>query len=166
MKATTLDRRTPPRGAAVGEVLREENAGMIRHLAIPRALLLCIMFVTPPGLSVAQEAAPVTCKDGTTSPHGGRGACSRHGGIDQAATAAEAQGTDNTPPPGTGSNPIAGNREPMQGGGPGRVWVNTASKVYYCPSDPRYGKTGKGQYMTEGEAQAKGIRAAHNKPCG
>ena len=124
-----------------------------------KALLLCIAFITLPGPSVAQEAAPVTCKDGTTSPHGGRDACSRHGGVDQAVTAAEAQGTDNTPPPGTGSNPIARDRAPVQGGGPGRVWVNTASKVYYCPSDPRYGKAGKGRYMTEGEAQAKGNRA-------
>ncbi|HVH84205.1 MAG TPA: hypothetical protein VM713_07815, partial [Steroidobacteraceae bacterium] len=27
-------------------------------------------------------SAPVKCKDGTTSPHGGRGACSGNGGID------------------------------------------------------------------------------------
>src|ERR1700722_4889877 len=38
-------------------------------------------------------ATPVTCKDGTTSPHGGRGSCSGHGGIDKAATAAAAGGT-------------------------------------------------------------------------
>jgi hypothetical protein len=29
----------------------------------------------------ADTSAPVTCTDGTTSPHGGRGACSKHGGI-------------------------------------------------------------------------------------
>jgi hypothetical protein len=29
----------------------------------------------------ADSSAPVTCTDGTTSPHGGRGACSKHGGI-------------------------------------------------------------------------------------
>ena len=31
--------------------------------------------------------APVKCKDGTTSPYGGRGACSGHGGIDKSASA-------------------------------------------------------------------------------
>jgi hypothetical protein len=152
---------------------------MPKLLAAPRALLLCIALIALPRLSAAQDAdaAPVTCKDGTTSPHGGRGACSRHGGIDLAATAAAAQGTANTPPPGTGRTPTTTSdskggklatptrREPMPGGGPGRVWVNTASKVYYCPSDPRYGKTGQGEYMTESEAQAKGSHAVHNKPC-
>ena len=37
-------------------------------------------------------SGPVTCTDGTTAPHGGRGACSKHGGIKKdaapAATAA------------------------------------------------------------------------------
>jgi hypothetical protein len=46
-----------------------------------------------PGTSaLADASSPVTCKDGTTSPHGGRGACSGHGGIDKAATAAAANG--------------------------------------------------------------------------
>ena len=46
-----------------------------------------------PGTSAfADTSSPVTCKDGTTSPHGGRGACSGHGGIDKAATAAAANG--------------------------------------------------------------------------
>jgi hypothetical protein len=46
-----------------------------------------------PGTSaLADTSSPVTCKDGTTSPHGGRGACSGHGGIDKAATAAAANG--------------------------------------------------------------------------
>ncbi len=44
-----------------------------------------------PVLSSAQTSSaasgPVTCKDGTTSPHGGRGACSGHGGIDKSASA-------------------------------------------------------------------------------
>jgi hypothetical protein len=39
----------------------------------------------------AQDTSgPVTCSDGTTSPHGGRGACSKHGGIKKDATATPA----------------------------------------------------------------------------
>jgi hypothetical protein len=148
---------------------------MISRPFAPRALMLCIALFAQPSLSVAQETAPVPCKDGTTAPHGGRDACGRHGGIDEAATAAAAQGTANTPPPVTGSSPSAPghsntsptptNTEPAAGGGSVKVWVNTASKVYHCPSDRWYGKTRQGAYMTEAEAKAKGNHADHNKPC-
>ena len=47
-----------------------------------------------PGVNAfADTSTQVTCKDGSTSPHGGRGSCSGHGGIDKAATAAAAGGT-------------------------------------------------------------------------
>jgi hypothetical protein len=47
-----------------------------------------------PGVNAfADTSTQVTCKDGTTSAHGGRGSCSGHGGIDKAATAAAAGGT-------------------------------------------------------------------------
>jgi hypothetical protein len=51
------------------------------------------------------------------------------------------------------------------GGGPGMVWLNTASNVYHCPGSTYYGKTKAGAYMTEDQAKAKGAHANGGKPC-
>ena len=55
--------------------------------------------------------------------------------------------------------------QPAPGGGPGMVWVNTASNVYHCPGSAYYGKTKAGAYMTEAAAKAKGARGNDNKAC-
>jgi len=112
------------------------------------AILVAIFYSGTPNAQEARPGGcpegppcPVLCKDGSTS-RAGVSACRNHGGIDKSSTSAAAPG-----------------------GGPGLVWVNTASKVYHCSSDPRYGKTKQGQYMSEGDAKARGIRPDHNKPC-
>ncbi len=53
----------------------------------------------------------------------------------------------------------------VAGGGDGKVWVNTASKVYHCLGTKYYGKTKAGKYMAEADAKAKGNRANNKKAC-
>jgi hypothetical protein len=46
-----------------------------------------------------------------------------------------------------------------------RVWVNTSTHVYHCKGSPWYGKTKKGEYMTQKQAQDAGNRPAYGKYC-
>jgi hypothetical protein len=70
--------------------------------------LLAAALLAPGAPSYAQDTgSPVTCNDGTTSPHGGRGACSGHGGINKSAPAAATTAAPAAPAPDTGSTSTA-----------------------------------------------------------
>jgi len=120
----------------------------------------------PMGATHAQDTNTVTatCKDGTAFTGAKRsGACRGHGGVQSWGAAPTATSPVATPPGSTA--PTSQRTAPSPGGGPGQVWVNTASKVYHCPGDRWYGKTKHGSYMSEAEARAQGVRPDHNKAC-
>ncbi|MDO8065604.1 signal peptide protein [Janthinobacterium sp. SUN206] len=119
---------------------------------------------TAMGNPASPDAAPMLkCKDGSApvgqSTHGCRG----HGGMmANAASAKTASGT-------ASAAAVASKAPPAQmapGGGDGKVWINTSSKVYHCEGDKYYGKTKKGEYMAEADAKAKGFHGEHGKACG
>jgi len=61
----------------------------MNRLALAASALALAALVSTPCFAAA-ASGPVTCTDGTTSPHGGRGACSKHGGIKKGADTAKA----------------------------------------------------------------------------
>jgi hypothetical protein len=120
----------------------------------------------PMGVIYAQDTSTVTatCKDGTAFTGTKRsGACRGHGGVQSWGATSTATSPVATPPPPAAATSQRSATSP--GGGAGQVWVNTASKVYHCPSDRWYGKTKHGSYMSEAQAQAQGARPDHGKAC-
>jgi len=150
-----------------------------RLLAVAAALLAV-------NVALAQAPAGSTgqCKDGTyTTAPSKKGACRGHKGVQTwyAANAAPAAApaatksaapaaapnamTAMTPAPAKNSRQSAASMQQAAGGGPGMVWVNTASKVYHCPGTKYYGKTKEGKYMSEADAKASGARPDHGNAC-
>ena len=144
--------------------------------------LAVVLVVGASNLVLAQTPAGSTglCKDGSyTSNETKKGACAGHKGVKDwfGATAAAAPAkaaspasapaiamTKATPAATKVANP-ASSDAPAAGGGPGQVWVNSSSKVYHCAGTKYYGKTKKGEYMTEVAAKAAGNHADHGKAC-
>lgn len=121
--------------------------------------LFAAAFLLPIGAAHAQTANMVTatCKDGTSFSGATRsGACHGHGGVKSWGSAATT---------GAPASTSQAAKAPSAGGGPGQVWVNTATKVYHCPSTRWYGKTKQGAYMSEAAAKAEGARPDHGKAC-
>ena len=160
---------------------------LIRDLALVASLL-----VAQVGMAQAPVGAPAgatgLCNDGTYYTGANKkGACHGHKGVKEwygapttsgktAAASGETSASSTTSKSDRGSTaasaPAApapkseiGNVAPTPGGGPDKVWLNTASNVYHCPGTRYYGTTKAGAYMTEAEAKAKGARPDHGKPC-
>ncbi|MDR3534620.1 MAG: hypothetical protein P4L90_29160 [Rhodopila sp.] len=107
------------------------------------------------------SSVTATCKDGTDFSGTTRsGACKGHGGVASWGTAAA---TTPTSPNKAAPAPTA--TTGGKTGGPGQVWVNTATKVYHCPGDRYYGKTKTGEFMSQSAAQAAGDRPSGGKAC-
>jgi hypothetical protein len=125
------------------------------------------------------------CKDGTYSftPEK-KGACRGHKGVKQwydedtpeskpnneralpsSSTGASATSVTKPMSPAMASHTSGSPTEPGAGGGTGRVWANTSTKVYHCLGDKYYGTTKQGNYMSEGDAKARGYHADHGKAC-
>jgi len=55
---------------------------------------------------------------------------------------------------------------PADKGSPGvQVWVDTQTALYYCPGTDLYGKTAKGKFTTQREAQLDQFEPAYRKTC-
>jgi hypothetical protein len=159
---------------------------VIRDLALIASLLFAEV-----GMAQAPAGAPAgatgLCNDGTYyTGTNKKGACRGHKGVKEwyaapttsgnapaasettapSTTSKSARGSTATPAPAApAAKSETSNVAPAPGGGPDKVWLNTASNVYHCPGTRYYGTTKAGAYMTEAEATAKGARPDHGKPC-
>ncbi|MDM0082070.1 hypothetical protein QTI17_15860 [Variovorax sp. J31P179] len=153
----------------------------------PKTLLAAAGLLAALGVQAQQlpAGAPagttVQCKDGSfASPDTKSGACRGHKGIQTwygkadakpaAAPAVAAAPAAAAPAAAAAAAKPAARPDPSTmaaapGGGAGKVWANDETKVYHCMGDRYYGKTKKGEYLSEAEAKAKGMHASHNKAC-
>jgi hypothetical protein len=149
----------------------------------PKTLLAAAGLLAALGVQAQQlpAGAPagttVQCKDGSfASPDTKSGACRGHKGIQTwygkadakpaaAPAVAAAPAAAGTPAAKPAARPDPSTMAAAPGGGAGKVWANDETKVYHCMGDRYYGKTKKGEYLSEAEAKAKGMHASHNKAC-
>jgi hypothetical protein len=160
------------------------------------AVMAAAVMIAAPGVH-AQAAASsggttVQCNDGTSQTvTTTKGACRGHKGINKSASgsssstssssgstsssassntaAAAPAAASKTSTSSSNAMKSAPSTTPAAGGGPDKVWVNTASKTkaYHCQGDKYYGTTKQGQYMTKAQAESQGYHASKSsKACG
>lgn len=137
--------------------------------------LATVLIGSSTAFAQAPAAAPTgstgLCKDGSYTTNATKsGACSGHKGVKDwfgagAPAAAKAAASQPAPAATAKADVKPPSAIPAAGGGAGQVWVNTKSKVYHCSGTKYYGKTKKGEYMSEAAAKAAGAHADHGKAC-
>jgi hypothetical protein len=133
----------------------------MRNFLLSFALIAGLFLPTCAIHAQSTPTVTATCKDGTAFTGTKRsGACRGHGGVQSWGEATSPANAAAEPAPTTSQRAA-----PSPSGGAGKVWVNTASKVYHCPGDRWYGKTKHGNYMSEAEARGQGARPDHGKAC-
>ena len=138
--------------------------------------LLASTFVVIPGRAQAPAGATGQCKDNSYTTAAKKWqACSGHQGVQSWYADAKPGASPAAAPAAAAAPAIAStassakaapNAAAAPGGGPGLVWVNTATNVYHCPGGTFYGKTKEGKYMAEADAKKAGARPDRNKVCG
>jgi hypothetical protein len=162
-------------------------------MTIKTIAFICAMSLAAAGHATAPAGAPAEanglCKDGSYSTSATKkGACKGHKGVKNwwgtaeskpekksaksskteaaAEPTAKPASTPSEATPAAATKPAATTvAKAAPGGGNGKVWVNTESKVYHCQGDRWYGTTKQGEYMTEADATSKGYRADAGKAC-
>lgn len=111
-------------------------------------------------------------KDQITARHGTKASASESSGATPSEPSSSTQATASKPSThtpktssdsetGTSQNASQTAQTPPE---KGMVWVNTSSGVYHREGDRWYGKTKKGKFMSEADAQKAGYRPAKNGP--
>jgi hypothetical protein len=136
-----------------------------RDFSVKKAMFMLVAGWMLAGSVFAQTAAPATnalTKAAAAAPAAASAVKSVAAEVKSVvAPAPAASVAAAAPAPAAPAKPAAA--QPAAGGGAGKVWVN--GKVYHCEGTKFYGKTKKGEYMTEADAKAKGAHVVKGQVC-
>ena len=96
------------------------NVTKSRLNGLTLSAVFAAVLLAMPAVSSAQSTSsgPVVCNDGTTSAHGGRGACSGHGGVNKSASAGGTSASAPAAASAPAKAPASASSSPSSGGGP------------------------------------------------
>jgi hypothetical protein len=102
----------------------------------------------------ADAAAPVLCKDGTTAAHGGKGACSHHGGVNKSGTASTSGSSAGSS---SGSSGSAAGTAATPAAAPAAPASSTAAGAVLCKDGTTATHSGKGACSHHGGVNKSGM---------